>query len=172
MFPPLFYKDSQRVSRMPRSQASRDNTYLSRISLVARKVILASSLLTPMVFRSRLIPTPSTSLHNSSDAGNSSRRICKIASQLSSIRRKRASWVSLRYLPSFFSSSIIVSAELPKNARSSSFHAFRSKFSTYTWAFSQSGVIASLIMQFIPCVDVIVSILCYIMFRKEGQLKG
>lgn len=26
-----------------------------------------------------------------------------------------------------------------------------------------------MIAQFIPCVDVIGSILCYIMFRKEGQ---
>ena len=34
---------------------------------------------------------------------------------------------------------------------------------------SRAGVIASSIVQFIPCVDVIGSILCYIMFRKEGQ---
>ena len=34
---------------------------------------------------------------------------------------------------------------------------------------SKAGVIASSIVQFIPCVDVIGSILCYIMFRKEGQ---
>ena len=34
---------------------------------------------------------------------------------------------------------------------------------------SQTGVLASSIAQFIPCVDVIGSILCYIMFRKEGQ---
>lgn len=34
---------------------------------------------------------------------------------------------------------------------------------------SKVGVIASSIAQFIPCVDVIGSILCYIMFRKEGQ---
>ena len=34
---------------------------------------------------------------------------------------------------------------------------------------SKAGVIASSIAQFIPCVDVIGSILCYIMFRKEGQ---
>ncbi len=34
---------------------------------------------------------------------------------------------------------------------------------------SKAGVIASTIAQLIPCVDVIGSILCYIMFRKEGQ---
>ena len=34
---------------------------------------------------------------------------------------------------------------------------------------SKAGMIASSIAQFIPCVDVIGSILCYIMFRKEGQ---
>lgn len=33
---------------------------------------------------------------------------------------------------------------------------------------SKAGMIASSIAQFIPCVDVIGSILCYIMFRKEG----
>jgi hypothetical protein len=30
-------------------------------------------------------------------------------------------------------------------------------------------MIASTIAQLIPCVDVIGAILCYIMFRKEGQ---
>lgn len=34
---------------------------------------------------------------------------------------------------------------------------------------SKAGMIASSIAQFIPCVDLIGSILCYIMFRKEGQ---
>ena len=34
---------------------------------------------------------------------------------------------------------------------------------------SKAGVIASSVVQLIPCVDVIGSILCYIMFRKEGQ---
>lgn len=34
---------------------------------------------------------------------------------------------------------------------------------------SKAGMIASVIAQLIPCVDVIGSILCYIMFRKEGQ---
>ena len=34
---------------------------------------------------------------------------------------------------------------------------------------SKAGVIASSVVQFIPCVDVIGAILCYIMFRKEGQ---
>ena len=34
---------------------------------------------------------------------------------------------------------------------------------------SKTGMIASTIAQLIPCVDVIGSILCYIMFRKEGQ---
>ena len=34
---------------------------------------------------------------------------------------------------------------------------------------SNAGMIASSIAQFIPCIDVIGSILCYIMFRKEGQ---
>ena len=34
---------------------------------------------------------------------------------------------------------------------------------------SKAGVIASSIAQFIPCVDVIGSILCYVMFRREGQ---
>ena len=34
---------------------------------------------------------------------------------------------------------------------------------------SKAGAILSSIAQFIPCVDVIGSILCYIMFRKEGQ---
>lgn len=34
---------------------------------------------------------------------------------------------------------------------------------------SRAGMIASSIVQFIPCVDVIGSIVCYIMFRKEGQ---
>ena len=33
---------------------------------------------------------------------------------------------------------------------------------------SKAGMIASMIAQLIPCVDVIGSILCYIMFRKEG----
>lgn len=32
-----------------------------------------------------------------------------------------------------------------------------------------AGVIASSVAQLIPCVDVIGSILCYIMFRREGQ---
>ena len=36
---------------------------------------------------------------------------------------------------------------------------------------SKTAVIASSIAQFIPCIDVIGSILCYIMFRKEGQPK-
>ena len=34
---------------------------------------------------------------------------------------------------------------------------------------SKAGAIVSSIAQFIPCVDVIGSILCYIMFRNEGQ---
>lgn len=34
---------------------------------------------------------------------------------------------------------------------------------------SRAGVIFSTIVQLIPCIDVIGSILCYIMFRKEGQ---
>ena len=34
---------------------------------------------------------------------------------------------------------------------------------------SKAGMIASMIAQLIPCVDVIGSILCYIMFRKEGH---
>lgn len=34
---------------------------------------------------------------------------------------------------------------------------------------SKAGMIASMIAQLIPCVDVIGSILCHIMFRKEGQ---
>jgi len=34
---------------------------------------------------------------------------------------------------------------------------------------SKSGVIASSIVQFIPCIDVIGSILCYIMFPKKEQ---
>lgn len=34
---------------------------------------------------------------------------------------------------------------------------------------SKAGVVASSVAQLIPCVDVIGSILCYIMFRKEGQ---
>ena len=34
---------------------------------------------------------------------------------------------------------------------------------------SKAGMIASSVIQLIPCVDVIGSILCYIMFRKEGQ---
>ena len=34
---------------------------------------------------------------------------------------------------------------------------------------SKAGVIASSIAQLIPCVDVIGSFLCYIMFRREGQ---
>ena len=34
---------------------------------------------------------------------------------------------------------------------------------------SKVGLVASSIVQFIPCIDVIGSILCYIMFRKEGQ---
>ena len=33
---------------------------------------------------------------------------------------------------------------------------------------SKAGVIAGSIAQLIPCVDVIGSILCYIMFRKEA----
>jgi hypothetical protein len=36
---------------------------------------------------------------------------------------------------------------------------------------SKVGMIASMIAQLIPCVDVIGSILCYIMFRKEGKTK-
>ena len=36
---------------------------------------------------------------------------------------------------------------------------------------SKAGAIVSSIAQFIPCVDVIGSILCYIMFRKEGQIR-
>ena len=36
---------------------------------------------------------------------------------------------------------------------------------------SKTGMIASTIAQLIPCVDVIGSILCYIMFRKEGKTK-
>ena len=35
---------------------------------------------------------------------------------------------------------------------------------------SKAGMIASSIAQFIPCIDVIGSILCYIMFRKERQI--
>ena len=34
---------------------------------------------------------------------------------------------------------------------------------------SGAGMIAGSIAQFIPCVDVIGSILCYMMLRKEGQ---
>jgi hypothetical protein len=37
---------------------------------------------------------------------------------------------------------------------------------------SKVGMIASAVAQLIPCVDVIGSILCYIMFRKEGQPQG
>ena len=37
---------------------------------------------------------------------------------------------------------------------------------------SQAGMIASSLAQFIPCIDVIGSILCYIMFRKEGLPKN
>ena len=36
---------------------------------------------------------------------------------------------------------------------------------------SKAGMIASMIAQLIPCVDVIGSILSYIMFRKEGKTK-
>ena len=36
---------------------------------------------------------------------------------------------------------------------------------------SKAGAIVSSIAQFVPCVDVIGSILCYIMFRKEGQIR-
>ena len=36
---------------------------------------------------------------------------------------------------------------------------------------SKAGMIASSVAQLIPCVDVIGSILCYIMFRKEGQIR-
>ena len=35
---------------------------------------------------------------------------------------------------------------------------------------SKAGMIASMIAQLIPCVDVISSIVCYIMFRKEGHI--
>ena len=35
---------------------------------------------------------------------------------------------------------------------------------------SKAGMIASIIAQLIPCVDVIGSILCYILFRKEKQI--
>ena len=34
---------------------------------------------------------------------------------------------------------------------------------------SKAGVISSAIVQLIPCIDVIGSILCYSMFRKEGR---
>lgn len=37
---------------------------------------------------------------------------------------------------------------------------------------SQAGMIASSLAQFIPCIDVIGSILCYIMFRKEGRSRN
>ena len=37
---------------------------------------------------------------------------------------------------------------------------------------SKVGMIASAVAQLIPCVDVIGSVLCYIMFRKEGQPQG
>ena len=36
---------------------------------------------------------------------------------------------------------------------------------------SKAGMIASSVVQLIPCVEVIGSILCYIMFRKEGQIR-
>ena len=36
---------------------------------------------------------------------------------------------------------------------------------------SKAGMIASSVVQLIPCVDVIGSILCYIMFRKEGKIR-
>lgn len=36
---------------------------------------------------------------------------------------------------------------------------------------SKAGMIASSVVHLIPCVDVIGSILCYIMFRKEGQIR-
>lgn len=34
---------------------------------------------------------------------------------------------------------------------------------------SKAGVVISSIIQFIPCIDVIGTIICYVMFRKEGQ---
>lgn len=34
---------------------------------------------------------------------------------------------------------------------------------------SKFGMVVSSLTQFIPCVDVIGAVLCYIMFRKEGQ---
>lgn len=36
---------------------------------------------------------------------------------------------------------------------------------------SKAGMIASSVVRLIPCVYVIGSILCYIMFRKEGQIR-
>lgn len=49
-------------------------------------------------------------------------------------------------------------------------------FSGFLWCrkygtLSRAGVVASTIVQLIPCIDVIGSVLCYIMFRKEGQTK-
>lgn len=46
--------------------------------------------------------------------------------------------------------------------------------SGYRWCrkygtLSKAGQLVSSIAQFLPCVDVIGSILCYIMFRKDGQ---
>ena len=37
---------------------------------------------------------------------------------------------------------------------------------------SQAGMIVSSVVQFIPCIDVIGSILCYSMFRKEGRSRN
>ena len=51
---------------------------------------------------------------------------------------------------------------------------FCSGISGFRWChkygtLSKAGMIAGSIAQLIPCVDVIGSILCYIMFRKEGR---
>ena len=49
-------------------------------------------------------------------------------------------------------------------------------FSGFLWCrrygtLTKSELVVSTVAQLIPCIDVIGSVLCYIMFRKEGQPK-
>lgn len=127
-------------SRMPRSQASRLATYLSRMSFVARKVSLTTSGGIPISRGSRGSCRPSSICSTSPFSGSSVLMMSWIWLQFWRIRSSRRPCLSLSYFP--YSSSFLISpsAELPKNCLRCSFQSVTLNVSTEPNARCLSGV--------------------------------
>ena len=151
----------------PKSHASLESTYLSRISFVAANVVLISAGSSPI---SSIVFGASISVRILSIRaleGTSSSITFKISSHLFIITSSLAAWSSGSYLRSFFSKAIIASALFPKNSCRRLFHASPSNAFTKASAFSLSGVITLIcsynleainvpIAHWIPCKSIFV----------------